>query len=65
MIRPLRLAPVLSFTLCQTCKDNGLEPDTRLRRVLRELPSAKSADAVEALLPWKLRATDLVGETAH
>jgi hypothetical protein len=33
--------------------------------VLRDLPSAKSVDAIEALLPWNLRVTDLVGETAH
>lgn len=53
------------YSLVQTCKANGLEPYTWLRRVLRDLPAAKSADAVEALLPWNLRATDLVGETAH
>ena len=53
------------YSLVQTCKANGLEPYTWLRRVLRDLPAAKSADAVEALLPWNLRVTDLVGETAH
>ena len=53
------------YSLVQTCRANGLEPYTWLRRVLRDLPAAKSADAVEALLPWNLRATDLVGETAH
>jgi hypothetical protein len=53
------------YSLVQTAKANGLEPYTWLRRVLRDLPVAKSADAVEALLPWNLRVTDLVGETAH
>ena len=53
------------YSLVQTCKANGLEPYTWLRRVLRDLPAAKSADAVEALLPWNLRGTDLVGETAQ
>jgi len=53
------------YSLVQTCKANGLEPYTWLRRVLRDLPAAKNADAVEALLPWNLRVTDLVGETAH
>ena len=53
------------YSLVQTAKANGLEPYTWLRRVLRDLPAAKSADAVEALLPWNLRVTDLVGETAH
>ena len=53
------------YSLVQTCKANGLEPYTWLRRVLRDLPAAKSADAVEALLPWNLRVTDLVDETAH
>ena len=53
------------YSLVQTCKANGLEPYTWLRRVLRDLPAAKSADAVEALLPWNLRVTDLVGEKAQ
>jgi transposase len=53
------------YSLVQTAKANGLEPYTWLRRVLRDLPAAKSVDAVQALLPWNLRVTDLVGETAQ
>jgi hypothetical protein len=48
------------YSLVQTAKANGLEPYTWLRRVLRDLPAAKSVDAVQALLPWNLRVTDLV-----
>jgi hypothetical protein len=48
--------------LVQTAKANGLEPYTWLRRVLRDLPAAKSVEAVEALLPWNLPLTDLVGK---
>jgi hypothetical protein len=29
------------------------------------LPGAKTVDAVEALLPWNLRLTDLVDKTAQ
>lgn len=58
-------ASAVIYSLVQTAKANGLEPYTWLRRVLRDLPAAKSVDAVEALLPWNLRVTDLVGKTAH
>ena len=58
-------ASAVIYSLVQTAKANGLEPYTWLRRVLRDLPAAKTLDAVEALLPWNLRVTDLVGKTAH
>jgi hypothetical protein len=32
---------------------------------LRDLPAAKSVEAVETLLPWNLRLTDLVGKPAQ
>jgi len=51
------------YSLVQTAKANGLEPYTWLRRVLRDLPAAKSVEAVEALLPWNLRIADLAGKT--
>ena len=53
----------VTCALVTTAKAKGLEPNTWLRRMLHELPAAKSVDAIEALLPWNLRKTDLVGET--
>lgn len=47
------------YSLVETAKANGLEPYTWLRRVLRDLPAAKTVDDVEALLPWNLHAADL------
>jgi len=57
-------ASAVIYSLVQTAKANGLEPYTWLRRVLRDLPAAKSVEAVEVLLPWNLRMADLVGKTA-
>jgi len=56
-------ASAVIYSLVQTAKANGLEPYTWLRRVLRDLPAAKSVEAVEALLPWNLRIADLVDKT--
>ena len=47
------------YSLLQTAKANGVEPYLWLRRVLRELPAAKTVEAVEALLPWNFHVTDL------
>jgi transposase len=58
-------ASAVIYSLVQTAKANGLEPYTWLRRVLRDLPAAKSVEAVETLLPWNLRLTDLVGKPAQ
>jgi len=52
-------ASAVIYSLVQTAKANGLEPYSWLRRVLRDLPAAQSVEAVEALLPWNLRLTDL------
>jgi len=57
-------ASAVIYSLVQTAQANGLEPYSWLRRVLRELPSAQSVDAVEALLPWNLRVADLVDQKA-
>ncbi len=56
-------ASAVIYSLVQTAKANGLEPYTWLRRVLRDLPAAKTVEAVEALLPWSLRITDLADKT--
>lgn len=52
-------ASALIYSLIETAKANGLEPYTWLRRVLRRLPEAKTAEQFEALLPWNLHAYDL------
>jgi transposase len=52
------------YSLVQTAKANGLEPYAWLRRVIRELPAAKTVEDVEALLPWNLRIPDLSGHIA-
>ena len=57
-------ASAVIYSLVQTAKANGLEPYAWLRRVLRDLPAAKTVDEVEALLPWNLRIADLSGEIA-
>lgn len=43
------------YSLVETAKANGIEPYTWLRRVLRELPAAKTVEEMEALLPWNCR----------
>ena len=57
-------ASAVIYSLVQTAKANGLEPYAWLRRVLRDLPAAKTVEALEALLPWNLRIPDLSGQTA-
>src|SRR5680860_574063 len=47
-------ASAIIYSLIETAKACGLEPYTWLRRVLRDLPAAKTVEAVEALLPWNL-----------
>ena len=49
-------ASAVIYSLVQTAKANGLEPYAWLRRVMRDLPKAKTVDAVAALLPWNLQA---------
>lgn len=57
-------ASAVIYSLVQTAKANGLEPYSWLRRVLRDLPAAKTVEAVEALLPWNLRIPDIFGKSA-
>lgn len=52
------------YSLVETAKANGLEPYTWLRRVMRDLPAAKTVEEVEALLPWNLHTPDLTSEMA-
>ena len=48
-------ASAVIYSVLETAKANGVEPYTWLRRVLRDLPAAKTVDEVEALLPWNVR----------
>lgn len=48
-------ASAVIYSLVQTAKANGLEPYAWLRRVLRDLPAAKTVEDVEALLPWNCK----------
>lgn len=52
-------ASAIIYSLLQTAKANGQEPYTWLRRVLRDLPAARTLEEMEALLPWNLHALDL------
>lgn len=53
-------ASAVIYSLIETAKANGLEPHFWLRRVMRDLPKAKSVEDMEALLPWNLHAVDLI-----
>jgi len=57
-------ASAVIYSLLETAKANGLEPYTWLRRVMRDLPAAKTVEEVEALLPWNLHTLDLTSEMA-
>lgn len=52
-------ASAVIYSLLQTAKANGYEPYAWLRRVMRDLPAAKTVEEIEALLPWNLHALDL------
>ena len=55
-------ASAVIYSLLQTAKANGHEPYAWLRRVMRDLPSARTVEEIEALLPWNLHAMDLTSE---
>lgn len=57
-------ASAVIYSLVETVKANNLEPYTWFKRVLTELPKAKTFEAAEALLPWNLHAYDLAMELA-
>ena len=52
-------ASAVIYSLVETAKANGVEPYAWLRRVLRELPAAKTVEDVDALLPWNLRLPEI------
>jgi transposase len=43
------------YSLVETAKTNGVEPHAYLSLMLERLPSAKSTEDFEALLPWNLK----------
>lgn len=55
-------ASAVIYSLLQTAKANGHEPYAWLRRVMRDLPAAKTVEEIDALLPWNLHAGDLTSE---
>jgi hypothetical protein len=58
-------ASAVIYSLLQTAKANGHEPYAWLRRVMRELPAARTVEEIEALLPWNLHALDLTSEMVN
>lgn len=57
-------ASAVIYSLVETAKANGVEPYTWLRRVMRDLPAAKTVEDVEALLPWNLQVANLNRDSA-
>jgi len=55
-------ASAIIYSMVETAKTNGLDPYAWLRRVMRDLPAARTVEEVEALLPWNLHAADLTIE---
>ena len=55
-------ASAIIYSMVETVKANGLDPYVWPRRVMRDLPSARTVEEVETLLPWKLHAADLTVE---
>lgn len=57
-------ASAVIYSLVQTAKANRLEPYAWLRRVMRDLPAAKTVEEIEALLPWNLLTPNLTSDMA-
>lgn len=53
-------ASALIYSLVETAKANNVEPYLWLRHVLRALPTATTVEHFEALLPWNLKAEQLI-----
>jgi transposase len=47
------------YSLLQTCKVNGIDGYRYLRALLVALPSAKTVEDYEALLPWRIALADI------
>ena len=55
-------ASAVIYSVLQIAKANGPDPYAWLRRVMRDLPAAKTLEEMEVLLPWNLHANDLITE---
>lgn len=53
-------ASALIYSLVETAKANNVEPYLWLRHILRALPTATTVEHFEALLPWNLKAEQLI-----
>lgn len=51
-------ASAIIYSMVKTAKANGLDPYAWLRRVMRDLPAARTVEEIEALLPWNLNLTE-------
>ena len=47
-------ASAIIYSMIETAKANGLDPYAWLRRVMRDLPTARTVEEIEALLPWNV-----------
>ncbi len=45
-------AMAVLYSIVETAKANGLDPNAYMRRVLEALPKARTVEDVDALLPW-------------
>jgi transposase len=45
------------YSIVMTCRANGIEPYAYLCHVFEEFPKAKTAEQLEALLPWNAKVT--------
>jgi transposase len=53
------------YSAVETAKANGIEPWRYLEAVFERLPSAKTEDDIDALLPWKIELADSQNDTAR
>jgi transposase len=44
------------FSLVSSARANGIEPYAYLNHIFENLPAANTVEALEALLPWNVRA---------
>jgi transposase len=49
-------ASAVHYSLVETCRVNGLNPEEYYRVVLARLPYADTVDKLELLLPWNIKA---------
>jgi len=54
-------ASAIHYSLIETAKANGLEPNAYLSQVLKALPYADTVEKIEALLPWNIKNPNSAG----